>query len=86
MPRLGALAVAPRKKRDADADAKTDPLDKIAGLLAVHVTRDMEKDVAARFLEGLGFTDPEINGALGTSEGYMRQLRFQQRKARKKRK
>jgi hypothetical protein len=76
--------VAPRKKRDAENRAPVDPLQKIAGLLAIQVARDMEKDEAAKLLEGIGFTDPEINGVLGTSESYLRVMRHNARKAKKR--
>jgi hypothetical protein len=45
----------------------------------------MEKDEAAKLLEGIGFTDPEINGVLGTSESYLRVMRYNARKAKKRR-
>jgi len=44
----------------------------------------MEKDEAAKLLEGIGFTDPEINGVLGTSESYLRVMRHNARKAKKR--
>lgn len=78
--------MAPRKKRAVEPQAPSDPLHKIAGLLAILVTKEMETDDAARLLEGAGFSDPEISGILGTSEGYMRKLRFNARNAKKRRK
>jgi len=56
---------------------------KIAGLLAMLVTKDMEKEDASVRLSGVGFTDREIAGILSVTEGYVRLSRFRSKGARK---
>ena len=55
---------APRQRAPAAAEESTGSgtaaLDRIAGLLALLVTKDMEKEDAAVRLGGVGFSDREI--------------------------
>jgi hypothetical protein len=76
------------KKQSADGGDKVGALEKIAGLLAAYVTREMKPEDATLLLEGAGFTDREITELLGVSDSYVRQVRFQRRakKGKKKRK
>lgn len=78
--------MAPRKRRDVEAPPPADPLQKIASLLAIMVTKEMETEQAAKLLERIRFTDPEINSVLGISDSYLRVMRFKSRKAKKARK
>jgi DNA-directed RNA polymerase specialized sigma24 family protein len=70
------------KKQSADEGDKVGALDKIARLLAAYVTRDMKPEKATLLMEGAGFTGREITELLGVSDSYVRQVRFQ-RKAKK---
>jgi hypothetical protein len=70
------------KKQGVDEGEKVGASDKIARLLAAYVTRDMKPDAAALLMEGAGFTVGEITELLGVSDSYVRQVRFQ-RKAKK---
>lgn len=70
------------KKQNANGEAKIGALDKIARLFAAYVTRGMKPDEATNMLEGAGFADREITELLGVGESYVRQVRFQ-RKAKK---
>jgi hypothetical protein len=63
-----------------------DPLEKIAGLLAAYVTRDMNPEEAALMLDSIGFTNREITGILDVGESYVRQVRFQRKNKGKKKK
>ena len=84
------MARKPARKRAvaaADQDEQGSPaLDKIAGLLALIATHDMEKEAAALRLGGVGFSDREIAGLLGVREGYVRLARFKAKRAKKPRK
>jgi hypothetical protein len=81
---------AVRKRRavaaDESAEQGTSALDKIAGLLALHVVKEMEKEEAAARLGGVGFSDREIAGILGVTDGYVRLARFRAKAARNTRK
>lgn len=70
------------KKQSADNEETVGALDKIARLLAAYVTREMKPEASALLLEGAGFTSREITELLGVSDSYVRQVRFQ-RKAKK---
>jgi len=50
------------------------------------VAKDMDKEDAAVRLGGVGFSDREIAGILGVTEGYVRLSRFRAKGARKTRK
>lgn len=81
---------AARKRASAAADdgagSGTSALDRIAGLLALLVTKNMDKEDAAVRLVGVRFSDREIAGILGVSEGYVRLSRFRAKGAKKTRK
>lgn len=70
------------KKQSANGEAQIGALDKIARLFAAYVTRGMKPEEATNMLEGAGFADREITELLGVGESYVRQVRFQ-RKAKK---
>jgi hypothetical protein len=73
------------KKPSAEEEDNVGALDKMARLLAGYVTREMKSEDATVLLEGAGFTGREITELLGVSDSYVRQVRFQ-RKAKKGRK
>jgi hypothetical protein len=70
------------QKQSVDEGNEEGALDKIARLLAAYVTRDMKPEDSAILMEGAGFTGREITELLGVSDSYVRQVRFQ-RKAKK---
>jgi hypothetical protein len=85
------MARKPARKRAVaaadQAEQGSPALDKIAGLLALIATHDMETDAAAVRLGGVGFSDREISGLIGVTEGYVRLARFRAKsKKRRKRK
>jgi hypothetical protein len=61
-------------------------MDKIAGLLAAYVAREMKQEDAALMLDGIGFTSKEITSILGVYDSYVRQVRFQRKKQGSKKK
>lgn len=77
--------MAPRRK-GAEELPRVDVMDKIAGLLAAYVTRDMKPEDAALLLDNIGFTGAEITSLLGVGESYVRQVRFQRKNKGKKKK
>ena len=81
---------AVRKKRpvpaDKSAEQRTSALDKIAGLLALHVAKEMDREEATVRLGGVGFSDREIAGILAVTDGYVRLARFRAKGAKKTRK
>jgi hypothetical protein len=57
---------------DDDASKSASPaLDKIAGLLALIATKEMEKDSAALKLDACGFTAREIAGLLDVGTNFV---------------
>lgn len=74
------------KKQNADGAAQIGALDKMARLFAAYVTRGMKPDEATNMLEGAGFSDREITELLGVGESYVRQVRFQRRAKKGKKK
>ncbi|WP_370154922.1 hypothetical protein [Bradyrhizobium ottawaense] len=50
-------------------------LDKIAGLLALLATKEMEKEAAALKLDAIGFTSHEISALLDVNENFVRVAR-----------
>jgi hypothetical protein len=83
------MALRKKAKRAASAEnpEKGVPaMDKIAGLLALLATADMDTDDAAVKLGGVGFIDREISTLLGVSDGYVRQARFRAKGTKKARK
>ena len=55
-------------------------LDKIAGLLALIATHDMEKEAAALKLDAIGFTSHEISALLDVNENFVRVARHRKKK------
>lgn len=51
-------------------------LERIAGLLAIIATRDMDTDEAAIKLDAIGLSGREIAGVLGVSESYAGVAKF----------
>jgi hypothetical protein len=79
--------VARKAKRGAanadDAAEKGTPaLDKIAGLLALIATKDMDKDSAALKLDAIGFTAREIAALLDVGTNYVNVARHRKTKGR----
>jgi hypothetical protein len=66
---------AARKRADAAADQASEKgspaLDKIAGLLALIATKEMDKDSAALKLDACGFTAREIASLLEVGTNYV---------------
>ncbi|MPZ36928.1 MAG: hypothetical protein GEU95_02505 [Rhizobiales bacterium] len=60
-----------RKAAAAGEDASSPAPEKIARLLALLVTRDMETDDAALKLDGVGFSAREISDLLGVGANYV---------------
>jgi hypothetical protein len=56
-------------------------LDRIAGLLALIATKDMQKDDAALALDAIGFSAADVSGLLGVNSNYVQVARFRRRKA-----
>ncbi len=55
-------------------------LDKIANLLALHLTQEVTKSAAVATLASAGFSTKEIAGLVGTTEASVRALASQARK------
>ncbi|MBP1294307.1 MULTISPECIES: hypothetical protein [Bradyrhizobium] len=60
-------------------DRGSPALDKIAGLLALIATRDMEKEAAALKLDAIGFTSHEISALLDVNENFVRVARHRKK-------
>jgi len=71
-----AAAVAEPAENGASA------VDKIAGLLALIATKDMEKETAALKLNAIGFSSREIAALLDVNESFTRVARFRKGKKR----
>jgi hypothetical protein len=69
---------------EAAAEQGMPALDKIAGLLALIATHDMDKDSAALRLDGIGFTAGEIASLLDVGTNYIQVARFRKRNAGRK--
>ena len=67
---------------DEAADRGTPALDKIAGLLALIATRDMDKESAGLKLDAIGFTSHEISALLDVNENFVRVARHRKSKKR----
>jgi hypothetical protein len=78
------MARKPAKKRAAAAADQVEQgspaLDKIAGLLALIATHDMEKEAAALKLDTIGFTSHEISALLNVNENFVRVARHRKKK------
>lgn len=57
-------------KKAKNEAVKLDPLDKIARLLAMIATKDLDKEEAARRLLSVGFDGPQIGGILGVGPNF----------------
>ncbi|GIK83378.1 MAG: hypothetical protein BroJett024_44830 [Alphaproteobacteria bacterium] len=77
---------AERKRAPVAADdtvEKGSPaLDKIAGLLVLIATREMENEVAALKLDAIGFTSHEIAALLDVNENFVRVARHRRNRRR----
>lgn len=74
------------RRKNAEDAPKIDAMEKIAGLLAAYITREMKPEDAALLLDDIGFSGNEITKLLGVGESYVRQVRFQRKKGKKKKK
>jgi hypothetical protein len=82
--------MAPRRRSRAvagegEAAKSVSATDKIAGLLALIATRDMETDAAALKLDAIGFDAREISAFLGVGLNYVNVARHRKKGARKPR-
>lgn len=75
-----ARRAAARANENSEKD--TPALDKIAGLLALMATRDLDKDSAALKLDAIGFTSREIAGLLDVGTNYVNVARHRKTKNR----
>lgn len=57
-------------KKVKSEPAKIDPLEKIARLLAIHVSKDIDAEEAAIKLLAAGFDSPTIGGLLGKNPNF----------------
>jgi hypothetical protein len=76
--------MASRKRKAAtvaegEAGSRTSAADKIAGLLALIATRDMDTDDAALKLDAIGFAAREISALLGVGLNYVNVARHRKR-------
>lgn len=74
-------------KKPKSEVVKIDPMEKIARLLALSLTRELGKDAAAIQLGSAGFDDGSVSELLGIPESTIRGIRFRRtKKTTKKRK
>lgn len=71
------------KKPKSEA-AAVEPMEKVARLLAILVTRGVEPDEAMPQLSGAGFDDHAVSQILGVSESAIRGMRFRSKKPKKR--
>lgn len=71
----------PIRKSAADSEI-VDPIAKLASILAIYVTRDMQPDDAALRLDKLGFSAKEIAGVLGVNNNYINVIKSRKAKNR----
>lgn len=78
--------MARRKRKPAAAAeaAPADPATKIASLLALIATKDMDKDDAALKLDAIGFNAHEISALLDVGPNYVFLARHHKKTGRKK--
>ncbi|MEA3105394.1 hypothetical protein [Caballeronia mineralivorans] len=62
-------------------DKDSSALDRIANLLAIIATRDMDKDNAALKLDAIGFSPTEVASLLDVGTNYVQVARFRKRNA-----
>jgi hypothetical protein len=67
-------------KGDDGADDGAPVLEKLAGLLALIATREMEKEAAALKLDAIGFTSHQISALLDVNENFVRAARHRKSK------
>lgn len=65
-------------------DKDSSALDRIANLLAIIATRDLEKDDAALKLDAIGFSPTEVASLLDVGTNYVQVARFRKRNAGRK--
>jgi len=65
-------------------DKDSSALDRIANLLAIIATRDMDKDDAALKLDAIGFSPTEVALLLDVGTNYVQVARFRKRNASRK--
>uniref|UniRef100_Q07LD8 Uncharacterized protein n=1 Tax=Rhodopseudomonas palustris (strain BisA53) TaxID=316055 RepID=Q07LD8_RHOP5 len=65
-------------------DKDSSALDRIANLLAIIATRDMDKDDAALKLDAIGFSPTEVASLLDVGTNYVQVARFRKRNAGRK--
>ena len=76
--------MARRRKAAAEGEDASSPApEKIARLLALLVTRDMEADDAALKLDGVGFNTREIADLLGVSPNYVAVAKYRNKRGKK---
>jgi hypothetical protein len=68
----------------ADAAVTVQPAEKIAGLLALIATKDMDKDEAALKLDAIGFDAREISALLDVGPNYLNVARHRKKSSAKK--
>jgi hypothetical protein len=72
--------VAPRRKpADADKETGSNPAEKIAGLLAIIVTKLFDTDDAAVKLAAVGFSTREIAALLEVNPNYVNLVKFRRK-------
>lgn len=71
--------MAKRKRKSADTPQGAQAVDKIAGLLALIATKDMDKDHAALKLDAIGFDAREISVLLDVGPNYVNVARHRKR-------
>lgn len=73
--------MARRRNAAAEGEGASSPApEKIARLLALLVTRDMESDDAALKLDGVGFSAQEIADLLGVSANYVAVAKYRNKR------
>ncbi len=75
---------AKRAPAAAEASPGRTAADKIAGVLALIATKDMDKDDAALKLDAIGFSSKEIADLLDVGGNYVNVARFRKNKPAKK--
>lgn len=79
------MAKRPERKRAPAADDGGDKdsvaLHRIAGLLAIIATKDMDTDDAALKLDAIGFSPTEVAALLDVGANYIQVARFRKRNA-----
>jgi DNA-directed RNA polymerase specialized sigma24 family protein len=74
------VSAAGEEGGDKDSSAR----DRIANLLAIIATRDMDKDDAALKLDAIGFSPTEVASLLDVNTNYVQVARFRKRNVSRK--